>query len=222
MFPRDIAHNQAAARRQVESTYRRDRTKLFTALGEFVNIRSDKEAWVHFRQRWPYFFPGDEYEKVFDGLSPSIISYPDWVLRIWDDVDASGILEILLGIEEPPDMGPDSSQWTHEDAYLQSITPIHAHWWLDWSEAVLVYLGGCDFQRALYLLFRESWRARTCGQCQRKFIAKRAAQKYCNTDCSEAAQGANRRKWWSEHGERWRNERTSRLGGKKYVTKKAR
>jgi hypothetical protein len=222
VFPHDYSQFQAASRRAAEKSIKRDRRKLFRALADFVNIRSDKSAWLQFRKRWPNFFPSSEYDKVFDGSSPSITTHPEWVLAIWDDSDASEILEILLGIKDPPDMGPDSSQWTHEDAYLQDITSIPAPWTLDWNKGSLVYFGACDFQRALYLLFLESWRARTCSQCQGKFIASRAAQKYCHDDCSKAARGANRRKWWREHGEQWRKDRRSRLGGKLYVTKETR
>jgi hypothetical protein len=78
---------------------------------------------------------------------------------------------------------------------------------VDWDEGVFRYQGACDFQRALYLLFRESWRARICEKCRTKFIARRPAQKYHSTDCSESVQRELKQKWWARHGETWRKQR---------------
>jgi len=85
----------------------------------------------------------------------------------------------------------------------------------DWDEGVFTYEGACNFQRALYLLFRESWRARVCEKCDAKFIARRAAQKYCTTDCSEEMQRELKLKWWDKHGEAWRKGRKTLKSQKK-------
>jgi hypothetical protein len=54
--------------RSAERDLRRARPRLFRALEQFANIRSDKEGWAHFRKLWPDFFPSDEYEKAVQGL----------------------------------------------------------------------------------------------------------------------------------------------------------
>ncbi|HEV3279420.1 MAG TPA: hypothetical protein VG860_21710 [Terriglobia bacterium] len=43
---------------------------------------------------------------------------------------------------------------------------------------------GCAFQRGVYDLMRDRWRAMVCPQCKRFFIAGRTAQNYCSPQCS--------------------------------------
>jgi hypothetical protein len=211
MFPRDIKQLHTRYRQTIEQSLRKDRRRLLKALEEFANLRPDKDAWRHFRKRWPDFFPSDEYDKVFDGSVPNIHTHLDWLDALWQG-DTEPPLAILLGIESPPDIeGLDPALITHEDAFLQDLTPIRARWLLDWDKADFVYIGACDFQRALYLLFRESWRARVCRKCPTKFIAKRAAQKYCSTVCSLAAQLEHKNNWWKKNGGEWRKDRNVSL-----------
>ncbi len=184
--------------RDIERGLRNDRPKLFEALGEFANIRPDDEAWSHFRSRWPRFFPQSEYEKARKGLPESVRNYPSLVREVWDGGTAP--LLPLLGVKA-------ETPFRDEQARVSRIYRLPACFYPDWDEGILRYQSGCDFQRALDLLFRESWRARTCGNCGSKFIARRVAQKYCTTDCSERVQHELKLKWWAEHGETWRRKR---------------
>jgi len=187
--------------RRIMRALRKDRPKLFRALAEFANIRSDAEGWAHFRKRWPNFFPEWEYDKVAQGGKLSVRSYPYWLDQIWKGGETEPYLRILLGIESAPTEG------TPEDAWISDLATIGAKFYADWNEGHFWYEGNCDFQRALYLLFLDSWRARVCDKCGTKFIAARAAQKFCSTDCSEAMQREFRRRWWAEHGKAWRQKR---------------
>lgn len=209
--------------RMVERDLRRDRPKLFRALEEFANMRPDAQGWVHFRKRWPNFFLESEYDRVATGSRPSIFDYPYWLNQIWAGGETEPCLPILLGID--PNLV--LTEGSPEDAWfsgLRSIPPRRFH--TDWESGVFRYEGGCDFQRALYLLFRESWRARFCEKCNTKFIARRAAQKYCSTECVGSMQRELKRKWWAEHGESWRHKRnlskSKRKGRGKNVTRKTR
>jgi hypothetical protein len=204
--------------RRIMRELRRDRTKLFRALAEFANLRDDVEGWTHFRKRWPNFFPEAEYDRVKLGEKPSISDYPYWLHQVWIGGETEPHLRILLGIESAAKEG------TPEDAWLSGLATIPAHFFADWDEGVFRYEGACDFQRALYLLFLDSWRARFCQKCDAKFIAVRAAQKFCTTDCSEAMQREFRRRWWAKHGEQWRKKRkkAKSKGGKTSVTRKTR
>ena len=203
--------------RRILRDLRRDRPRLFRALAEFANIRGDAKSWTQFTRRWPDFFPESEYSRVAKGEKPSILEYPLWLNQIWIGGESEPYLPILLGIQyalEPAEEG------TPEDSWIVGLATIPAHFYVDWEEGVFRYEGGCDFQRALYLLFLDSWRARVCKKCDAKFIAARAAQKFCSTDCSEAMQREFRRRWWAKHGEAWRRKR--RKKGKTNVTHKAR
>jgi hypothetical protein len=209
--------------RKMERELRKDRRRLFRALEEFTAIRGDKEAWAHFQKRWPDFFPEWEYEKAINEETPSIADYPYWLDQIWMGGESRPYLGIMLGITPTPrfeDLLPEE----FGAARMSSIPP--SLFQLDWTWGSIVYVGACDFQRALYLLYRESWRARICAVCETTFIAKRVAQKYCSTDCSETMQREVKKKWWAEHGPQWRKERKAstpkQKGRKKNGTKKAR
>jgi hypothetical protein len=206
--------------RKLERGLQRDKRDLFKALEEFANIRSDKEGWAHFRKRWPKFFPEQEYGRVAEGSKPSIADYPYCLDQLW--IGENSLLRLLFGIDTAPYQVDEL--WP-EDMWTAGLAPIPAQFDVDWEEGLFRYHGACDFQRALYLLFRESWRARICEKCGTKFIARRAAQKYHSTDCSESVQRELKQKWWAEHGETWRRQRRrskpKRKGGQN-GTRKAR
>ncbi len=70
----------------------------------------------------------------------------------------------------------------------------------DWGKSQIRYEAANDFQRAIYTLLLESWRARICRHCKKYFIADKSAQAFCSIDCS----GANKRdrglRYWRETG----------------------
>jgi hypothetical protein len=41
----------------------------------------------------------------------------------------------------------------------------------------------CHFQRDVYHLMQERWRAKVCPQCRKYFVADKVARRYCSTDC---------------------------------------
>jgi hypothetical protein len=219
MQPPEIRRMYQAFDRELERQLQRDKGRLFEALQEFANIRSDKGAWAHFRKRWPKFFPEIEYDKATKSSKRSILDYPYWLDQVWTGGETEPHLRVMLGIEVAPDDG------TPEDSWVADLSTIPAQFYADWDEGIFRYQGACDFQRALYLLFRESWRARICDNCRTKFIARRAAQRYCTTDCSESVLHELKRKWWADHGDSWRRRRMAskrRKRGGPYGTRKAR
>jgi hypothetical protein len=202
--------------RDIERDLRKERPALFRALEEFANVRPDQKAWSHFRKRWPKFFPKAEYERAEENASRSVRDYPRWLHQVW--LGKSAPLLPLLGIKAEPQIPGEPSPGL--DVHL-----IPAQFFADWDEGVFHYRGMCGFQRALHLLVRDSWRARVCEKCGEKFIARRVAQRYCTTDCSDEMQRELKRRWWAEHGETWRQKRKvfkSKKRGGKNVTRKTR
>lgn len=220
--PPELKRVYDAYDRKVANALRKDRPKLFRALAEFVNMRGDSEGWVHFRHRWPSFFPEHDYSALENTSGPTIFEYPYWLEQIWRGGESEPYLEIMLGARPTPkveDLLPEEVA----AARLSSIPP--KEFALDWTTGSIRYQGGCDFQRALYLLFQESWRARFCEKCGAAYIANREGQKYCSTDCSEEMQREVKRKWWTEHGKEWRdakNKAEAKKKGSKGGTKKTR
>jgi hypothetical protein len=79
-----------------------------------------------------------------------------------------------------------------------------------WPEGNFRLMPQSDFQRAFYLLFAQSWRARVCLRCKALFVARRPKQLFCGTTCSAGSRLASKRKWWAEHGKHWRKAKTKR------------
>jgi hypothetical protein len=77
----------------------------------------------------------------------------------------------------------------------------------DWTSGQILYQPSNQFQRALKMLFLESWRARICRRCHKFFVADKNAQAFCSTACS----GGNKRdrfmKYWKEKGAKRRAAR---------------
>jgi hypothetical protein len=88
----------------------------------------------------------------------------------------------------------------------------------DWKTGSFVYRPINDFQRAVYMLFREGWRAKVCARsrCKRRFIADKPLQRYCSTKCSGEAKRERNLEWWNKHGKRSRtmHRASSRHKGK--------
>lgn len=97
-----------------------------------------------------------------------------------------------------------------------------AIFWPDWQSGVIRYASQTEFQRAVWLLFQESWRTKICPQCSRYFIAQKSAQMYCCSDCSRAAHQESSLRWWREKGLQRRastKEKKAQAGRRKAGTK---
>jgi hypothetical protein len=82
-----------------------------------------------------------------------------------------------------------------------------AQFWPDWSSGNVAYVSQINFQRAVWLFFRDSWRAKVCPKCSRYFFAQKSAQLYCSLSCSNSAHQASSLRWWKEKGSRRRAAR---------------
>lgn len=60
------------------------------------------------------------------------------------------------------------------------------------------------FQRAIMFLAVNSWRARFCPACGKRFVAAKPKSTYCSDACFNESRKGAKRAWWSEHGEQWR------------------
>lgn len=66
------------------------------------------------------------------------------------------------------------------------------------------------FSQAILHLLRSADRALIClnSDCSTPyFLRKGKRQRYCSEKCAEVGQRQAKRKWWAEHGERWREKR---------------
>jgi hypothetical protein len=138
------------------------------------------------------------------------------------DITTGEEFEILLGLETGHKYADREEALqailaAHDFADVQS-SPIMA----DWKSGGFIYIPGNDFQRAVYILFREGWRVKACVRCSRRFIADKPVQRYCSTECSGETKRERNLDWWNKHGKKWRTKRkaSSRHKGKKSVGKR--
>ena len=86
--------------------------------------------------------------------------------------------------------------------------------WPLWGTGDFAFEPDNDFQRAVYLLFRESWRAKICARCNGYFIAQKPPQLYCSSRCYGEAKRKRDLSWWRREGSKKRKAR-ARISGKK-------
>lgn len=136
---------------------------------------------------------------------PPLLFYSRLLRQVWSRDDPSGnCLRFLLGFESqalyggvgmnmfksetvpeaPPDwkgsafrghfLGQRKLAWSD----LPSGYPV-----IDGMTGEITWEFGCSFQRAIYDLMQERWRAMVCPMCRRYFVADKTAQKYCSSKC---------------------------------------
>lgn len=125
------------------------------------------------------------------------------------DISTGEWFEILLGLETgyqyaELEKSADEIYAPYPDAKFGS-SPILA----DWQTGTFLYMADNDFRRAVYILFREGWRVKTCERCSRRFVASKPMQRYCSTGCAGAAKRERNLRWWTKHGKKWRSKRKS-------------
>ncbi|MBV9481922.1 MAG: hypothetical protein JO249_14380 [Acidobacteria bacterium] len=214
---------------------------LFAGLDAFVNTGETTEDYRRLASQWWTFWPHSirDGETVDDlDWSPAahglFLDYRDKLRKVWKaDPEArfSSVLAYLLGIigrdellrlEYVLDVDPEwfareavatRQAWqtlmqSHPSATMSS----HSMAFPLWGLGNLLYIHNTDFERALWVLSQENWRARVCGQCGRHFIANKAAQRYCSTRCFGEAKRGQRLAWWNKAGKIKRSQKKVEIG----------
>jgi len=84
----------------------------------------------------------------------------------------------------------------------------------DWWSGKFLLFCALDFPRAICLLWEERWRAKTCGDCQRYFVAAKPATKFCSSKCAGEARRKRDLDYWHEHGKKERAKRRAKAKGR--------
>jgi hypothetical protein len=165
---------------------------------------------------------------------PPLIWYRDQLRKVWKGLDPQGVrLSILLGFIDPyyePDgnhvyhplaerdasYGADGLEYVaivntarvyHQMAAMEELgngflalsPPL-----MDWTTGSNAFHCDSEFQRALFALMRDSWKARNCACCKRYFIADKPAQMYCSTRCFGDSKRDRDRSYFRQHGSKKR------------------
>jgi hypothetical protein len=181
------------------------------------------------RSFWPINLNAQTGENELDGSiewDPSGHSlykaFRDYLRRVWvgdfrrnDNTSLSGpYLNYLLGLDRDfalhqpgefrdarlPDKAFEQGWAEVKKKYASAYNNRQACVVPDWGKSRFEYVASNDFQKAVYALLLESWRAKICRRCERYFIAEKNAQAFCSTACS----GGNKRdrglRYWRETG----------------------
>jgi hypothetical protein len=132
-----------------------------------------------------------------------------WKRRVKDDVFS---LVIMLNSVFDPDPHSDFSrmaEWAVRELYPDGL-----------PEGVTVEIPGREItnssnlregyipmQGAIVYLFENSWRARFCPFCRKRFVAAEPKTKFCSSTCSEEDRRRQKREWFRKHGKQWRKKR---------------
>jgi hypothetical protein len=201
---------------------RQARQRLFRGLERFANTGDTMKEYRAFGTAWRDFWPFD----FRDGQN-NPLRWPDsghGLFLLWRNAlrglwisDPYAIhtdaLSFLMGIGgqfehlskeggrrdfHPLGIVPAWETLTqdHPDVRVIAVPVVYPHW----KRGEFTYSPQNDFQNAVYLLFRESWRAKVCASCSTYFIAQKPAQLYCSSRCSNAAHLAQALKHWRAKG----------------------
>ena len=221
---------------------------LFCGLEAFVKAGDALDDYHSLAHHWTTFWPhGIDDGRNRNHLNWStaahalFLDYRDKLRKVWtgdSEAQLSSVLAYLLGIirideftkrQYVLDVDFDWFEeercatfgaWqllkqSHPKAEMQPPSIAFPQWGL----GNFHYLPKTDFQFALWLLSREDWRARLCGQCKRCFIADKAAQRYCSTRCYGEAKRGQRTAWWNKAGKKKRAQRESVRSAKRNTGK---
>jgi len=203
---------------------------FIVGLERFVNTHDSLENYQALAKSFPSFWP----LPIEDGSGRDLswipeahhlfLFYRNLVRRFW--TREPGILkdgfatQLLFGTVTYDEMrnifaGEVHANWALETALaplLNSYSKVRipaglvplAQFFPEWSARTVDYISQLDFQRAVWLFFRESWRAKVCPKCSTYFFVQKSAQLYCSVGCSNAAHNASSLRWWNEEGSRRR------------------
>ena len=212
--------------RELAST--EEKARLFAALEKFANLDDTLEVFKSFLVQSPTFLPASVKHVREDKPEPQPIDWAkpechrlalvfrDALRRLWrKDQEAlgRGLGSFILGIDHAlgTDLRPDVPGLDQAWRQVKACYPV---WQVEqpslfthWMSGAFLFNPLTDFQRAAYILFRESWRAKVCSCCSGFFIAHKAPQIYCSSRCYGMTKLRRGLDWWRQHGDEWKKAR---------------
>jgi hypothetical protein len=194
---------------------------FYAGLEELVNVGDSDQDFRAFATKCRSFWPLDTQDPSIGLLRWDIaahgvfLAFRNYLRKVWvSDRQAVeyAYLSVLLGLDVDFADRPDEECWSFQRAevneawaelrktYPQVGVGIRPGVYPVWGSGVFTYVPDNDFQRAVYQLFLETWRARVCPRCSRYFIAQKAAQIYCSTKCGGGVKRERSLEWWRREG----------------------
>lgn len=200
-----------------------DTQRLLWWLEDFVNVGDRLADYQNFATTHANFWPiplFDPAGKQLEDWTPKahklFLAYQECLRRIWrreEQALHNKEVGFLLGMEQHRyfDRGgaiPELLRAAWADL-PNAQCRVHTRVSPDWTRGEFVFTPMNDFQQAVYLLFRESWRARVCEWCSKCFLADKPAQRFCGSKCFGEAKRKRDLAYWRSDGAKRRKNRRS-------------
>jgi len=210
-----------------------EKERLFAALENFANMGDDVEDYRAFGRKWPSMFPvkfaDDEAGQPppwCDECHALATEYRNYLREVWKldretaqfdnylsilfALHGGGVRVVERGVKDT--ISEQITLWVEAWRKIGAVYPLAQTRsnpiFPNWAERTFEFLARNDFQRAVFLLFRESWRARNCIECGAYFIAEKAARMYCRPACSARAKQERDMEFWNRIGSAKRKARS--------------
>jgi hypothetical protein len=216
-------------------TWDKPKEWFFTGLERFVNTGDSKENYQALAEAFPSFWPlplqdGKGNDLCWCPEAHQLFLYYRNLLRGFWTRDTRALRDgtgtsLLFGIIDHSHIeNLVSGETLSGTAFDNALAPLRgghprlqlpgmfpsplARFWPEWTAGRVDYVSHLDFQRAVWLLFCESWRPKVCPKCSTYFLAQKPAQLYCSLSCSSAVHRAASLNWWKQTGAEKRAVRT--------------
>jgi hypothetical protein len=172
------------------------------SLAEYSNLKPEEVE--YFRSNFPDFVPPAWWTYKAHRAEKKQWQMTQQFLRdAWQDHFKGGtysLVRLILSVFDPKRLF-DAALGLDEYGFDDSIAkPAFARL----SEIEWGYI---PFHRAVLYLFDNPWRARFCTECNRRFVAAEAKNKFCSEKCSHETRIRQQRASWHEHKKQWRPPR---------------
>ena len=127
----------------------------------------------------------------------------------WSEI----VKKLKKQLEEPQIDGEDGGVFHPDPIDFESFGLPEAKLVPDWQRAEIQCKFETDFQNAIYCLMLESWRAKTCPNCRKYFVAAKSAQAHCSHECYVERKNKASLDYWKKKGKAKRVARTKRKKG---------
>jgi hypothetical protein len=198
---------------------------LIMALERFANTSDSPESYLSLANAFPSFWPlpleddrGNDiswspeghqlflfYRNLLRGFwtrNPEMLGVPIATSLLFGIMGNSEMQELISG-KQLSSMALDKALSPLRFKYPGLRLPARpsiAVFWPDWATGSIEYASHLDFQRAAWLLFKESWRPKVCARCPTFFFAQKPAQLYCSLKCSRDVHRSSSLNWWRKKG----------------------
>jgi len=207
-FYPSLSSSQAAEEKQ--------KNWYWKGLERFINTGESLADYSGLSKAWPTFWPttiegqdpntAEKMQIVLNwhaNAHPLFLFYRNVLRSVWIRTLASTngtFINLLFGLNLPLEQIESCFPGYSAKGAPTSFYP-------EWGAGVIRFVSNSDFQRAIWLLFCERWRAKICPACSLYFIAEKSAQTYCSLSCGNRAHQSNSLRWWREKGAKRRTDR---------------